>query len=494
MNTTTKSPGGCCDDERCDSGRRNRYFPRKHLTADTYQVEQDFQQQRRRLLNRAIHGWGVVYGYGLGVATGAAGREPESHFTIDQGLALDACGRELVWFGSHCADALAVELDELLEIDGQGKLVSGPRDHCKKDETPRWQGDDSEKFAWLLSVHYAERLISPVALKDPCQCEQQEWDQVCETVRFSLQPVLRTKCCEKESCGLHCECHTGASRCCPDPSPPTERGGCRCLCEHLTKLTVTPACCSLTSIGKGLKVDLRNAVPLACVGLEKGPCGMRLRGILDDCGPRRLVKRNDLLFDLIRGCDLTRISHISWAEMHRAEQAVDFDTFESYFYEGKKKEKERDASKGPLLTSFSVSFSKAVQNLTIKPDCFTITVIARTDEDGWGRTLRVPIVGVRLDDKFDDQHSLGATLIVDGRWAAGALENYTVFANTTRVEITVRGDFLLDCNGQAVDANARGLQPFPSGNGSPGDTFISSFLVKPTKPEKQDPNTSNDGV
>ena len=38
------------------------------------------------------------------------------------------------------------------------------------------------------------------------------------------------------------------------------------------------------------------------------------------CGPRRLVKRNDLLFDLIRGCDLTRISAIGWRDWHRGRE------------------------------------------------------------------------------------------------------------------------------------------------------------------------------
>lgn len=493
MSTTTKTSGGCCDDERCESGRRNLFFPRKCMTADTYQVEQDFQQQRRLLINRAIHGWGVVHGYGLKVVAEVGRKPPEKHFEIESGFALDACGRELVWLGNHCADKWAVELDELLEVDDHGKLVSAPREHCGKgaDDRDRWQGSD-DNHCWLLSVHYAERLIAPVALKDPCQCEQQEWDQVCETVRFSLQRVTIDRCCTKQPCGLDCECHKEATRCCKTPSEPTERGGCRCLCEHLTR--VTPECCQLRSVGKCLKVDLRNGVPLACVVLEEGPCGMQLKEIHDDCGPRRLVKRNDLLFDLIRGCDLTHISAISWEEMHRQEKAVDFDTFESYFFEGKKVDKTRDLGKSPLLTHFSVKFSKAVQNHTILPDCFTIAVLARTDEDGWVRTLRVPITGVRLDDKFDDHHSLGATLIVDGRWAAGALKNYTVFANTTRVEINVRGDFLLDCNGQAVDANARGRRAVPTGNGTPGDTFISSFLVKPTKPEEQDPNTSDDGL
>jgi hypothetical protein len=55
----------CCIDAPCDSGLRNQYFEGKRLTADSFRVEQSYLLERRRLLNRAIHGWGVVYGYGL---------------------------------------------------------------------------------------------------------------------------------------------------------------------------------------------------------------------------------------------------------------------------------------------------------------------------------------------------------------------------------------------------------------------------------------------
>jgi len=49
------------------------------------------------------------------------------------------------------------------------------------------------------------------------------------------------------------------------------------------------------------------------------------------------------------------------------------------------------------------------------------------------------------------------------------------------VEIEVRGDFIIDCNGQAVDANAVGLSPGPTGNGTPGGTFVSRFKVDRAK-------------
>jgi hypothetical protein len=47
------------------------------------------------------------------------------------------------------------------------------------------------------------------------------------------------------------------------------------------------------------------------------------------------------------------------------------------------------------------------------------------------------------------------------------------------MEIEIRGDLILDCHRQAVDANAVGLIPAPTGNGTPGGTYLSSFWVKP---------------
>src|SRR6187401_2863719 len=105
MDTSNKT-SGCCGDEACNSGRRNRYYPHKRFTPDTWQVEQSYQQQRRHLLNRAIHGWGVVYGFGLRAAADTErGGKSSSHLEVDEGLALDKCGRELVWVGTQCAES-----------------------------------------------------------------------------------------------------------------------------------------------------------------------------------------------------------------------------------------------------------------------------------------------------------------------------------------------------------------------------------------------------
>ncbi|MFL9977617.1 hypothetical protein [Paraburkholderia graminis] len=483
MDTPRKMTNGCCGDEFCNSGRRNRFFSRKRFTPDTWEVEQNYQQQRRHLINRAIHGWGVVFGFSVSAASDpGCGSLSAKYLELGSGLALDACGRELVWVGTHCAESQLVDLDEILALDSNGKLI--PSQGKRGDLSP-WHSGTAEA-CWLLRVHYAERLIAPVSTRDPCQCEQQDWDQVCETVRFSLKRLGSCdECCVESPCTLDCEC--GSSHCCPACSAePAGRGGCRSLCDHLTKLDPTPDCCSLSKICDGLKVDLLNGVPLACVTLNRDECGDWTIGMVkDDCGPRRLVKRNDLLFDLIRGCDLTRISEVSWHGSHR--KKIKFTDFKKMFGTAD--------GKGAHVTHFSIGFSKPVQTDTITADAFALTVIARDDGEGWGRTLRIPVVGVQHDE-VDGCHARGATVLVDSDWVSGALDDISVFApqHVTRFEFRAYGDYLLDCNGLAVDANARGLCAAPTGNGVPGDTFVSTFLVEPMEPTDYNTPSSYEGM
>jgi hypothetical protein len=457
----------CCSDAPCDSGLRNHYFEGKRLTADSFRVEQEYLVERRRLLNRAIHGWGVVYGLAV--------EQKSGELEIHPGLALDPCGRELVLTRAR---GLAVDGAILLGADGK-RLESLP--------------EPDEKLGWLLSVHYAEQGVGPVKLNDPCSCERREWERICETVRFSLRQVPRSECCKPPECELHCDCGTG--HCCEHhvDAPrdnPVHRGGCQCICDHVSGLS-DAECVGLCVIDEAcgqVRVDVRQGVPLACVSLRRGDCE---DWVFDDwievCGPRRLVKRNDTLYDLIRGCDLTRIGAIGWAAWHRAEDAIHWHDFARSFGE------ETAPHSGRNRTKYWVEFSRPVRRKTVRPDCFTMTVVVPEDGEGWGEPRRVPIVDVETVDAPAplDEFVTRATLIVDAGWVDDAIESRKKYfnQNETRVEIEIRGDFIVDCNGQTVDANAVGFSPAPTGNGSPGGTFHSSFRVLPRESQ---PRTAYD--
>jgi hypothetical protein len=479
--TTAPKPRGsradCCDELPCGAGLRNNYFDGKRLTTQSFRVEQDFLRERRLLINRAVHGWGVVYGYPV---AGTEGR-----LSIGSGLAFDECGRELLQVGG-----VKIELDELLVLDRNHRLVKD-RDlaFAAAVETGTKSGHSTGRACWLLSAHYAERDEGSMRINDPCSCERQEWDRVCETVRYSLRHVPCAECCLDDTCELTCEC--GAGYCCGESRTAGEkhghskagtrpqRGGCRCLCDHLAGLSFE-GCGPLCEVPGGcgsMRVDLEHGVPLACVTLARDDCqDLTIGEVLDACGPRRLVKRNDLLFDLIRGCDLTRISEIGWSKWHRRQTPpVPFPDFSDALGTPGNQQAEY------VSRLFWVRFSRPVRVETLLPDCFTMTVMSFDRQDGWWEARRVPIVRIEAYSEPNDPagHATEARIVVDGRWMEdGVRGRRSLFLGADAwVEIEVRGDFIVDCNGQTVDANALGLSSAPTGNGTPGGTFVSSFRV-----------------
>lgn len=461
----------CCTELQCESGLRNNYFEGKRLTADSFRVEQTYAVERRRLLNRAVFGWGVVYGFAI-----TASRQSGSHddlsrgaLKIGPGLALDECGRELLQVRET-----ALTLDDLIVLDEKGSPAQSARIFSSSQS-------QSERDCWLLRVHYAEQKSGPVTVKDSCSCEHKEWDHTCETVRYSLQRVPCSQCCEPFECELCCDC--GRGPCCDDEER-HKRGGCQCLCEHFIDLPV-PECGPLCEIedpcAEDVRVDLRHGVPLACIDMSRDDCERGTFGAVDRGGPRRLVKRNDLLFDLIRGCDLTRIEEIGWWEWHREKELVPFQAFSDAFGDPEKSDKKHVTEK------FWVRFSGPVRKKTLRADCVAMTVISAEHESGWWQSLRVPILGLDTNGFFEpgdpEDCVRGGRVIVDRGWVKDAVRSsWNRFRQGCRVEIEIRGDFIVDCNGQAVDANAIGLlQQGPFGNGAPGGTFLSTFRVEPLR-------------
>ncbi|HEV7994555.1 MAG TPA: hypothetical protein VGP25_22230 [Gemmatimonadaceae bacterium] len=508
MPKTRRTRTECCDDPACGCGERNNYFDGKRLTPDTFRVEQRYLVERRRLLNRSIHGWGLVHGYAITVEQPRDARGAPM-LRVGAGLALDQQGRELVETG-----ATAIALDDLIAVDENGRRIEATA-LFDGIERSRYAKDGASALCILLSVHYAERNEGPVQVSDPCRCEQREWDRVCETVRYTIRAVPCDDCCADRACELTCDC--SVEGCCAPPprepddprsdderwrtEVPPERGGCGCLCEHLTTLEIDDGCddrlCEMEERCGQVRVDLKHGVPLACISIERDD-----RADCDDdwmigpgveaCGPRRLVKRNDLLFDLIRGCDLTRIRQIGWAEWHRRADPVPFIDFSAALGP----DGQRESSY--LTRDFWVEFTRPVRRETVRPDCFTMTVLSVEREGGWWQAFRVPIVAVdtsvvpaHAGDPTD--HVRGAKLVVDGAWIEdGVRGRRSMFlGGDTTIEIEVRGDYILDCNGQPVDANAVGLSAARTGNGSPGGTFMSGFRVAAAReaPERVDQPT-----
>ena len=499
-----------CGCSECASGKRNRYFRGKSMRAEAFRIEQRYGIERRRLLNRSIAGWGVVYG--LRVTQG----DPPKPTAVGPGLALDRHGRELV-----LESAATLGVDNTFIVDKARNCQLAPLDRVDPDGL------------YLLKIHYAERPSGDVPSPDDCGCDEPEKNFICETVAFSLTRLRRGKCpCEGCRCRRRCECppddyeaeddyddHThghdqddddrdsqdqsqtprqtapreqetpDVDQADPDSNGRDEhkrcgacgRGPHACLC-HWVAETTAPDDDGKLCEWKGVWIDPTDGVPLACVRVwttddKCYPIGI---GVVDDCSPRRIVKNNDLLYDLIRGCDTTRISDISWRQWHRSGDLVSWDDFAQMFTpEGPRPDKPRLAR-----TEFVISFSAPVMTRTLLRDAITMTVFTIEQPSGWRIPRRVPIL--EIDKTPSRPLPAGLTdqirLYVAYAWYHDEVEKdaESWLSRTGFVmEIEVHGDLILDCHRQAVDANAHGRSPAPSGNGTPGGTYISSFWVKP---------------
>ncbi len=78
---------------------RNQYFYGKLLTVRDFQNEQSYHIKKQRLINKHIHGEGVVCGLMVEAAEG-----DNSKVKIKSGIALDCCGREIVVPEDHIVD------------------------------------------------------------------------------------------------------------------------------------------------------------------------------------------------------------------------------------------------------------------------------------------------------------------------------------------------------------------------------------------------------
>ncbi|UVI27390.1 hypothetical protein [Paenibacillus spongiae] len=88
---------------------RNRYYTGKLLTVRDFQTEQSYLNEKRHLLNRLIHGSGIVYGLQVEPLTAS----PDNRgLLIRAGVAIDGCGKEIVVSRDY------KELTDIRELSG----------------------------------------------------------------------------------------------------------------------------------------------------------------------------------------------------------------------------------------------------------------------------------------------------------------------------------------------------------------------------------------
>src|SRR6266571_7966905 len=71
------------------SAVRNKYFYSKKMDVAQFELEQNYFNNKRRLLNRLVGGYGVVCGLNVTLAN------DYKSVVVSPGLAIDKCGREI---------------------------------------------------------------------------------------------------------------------------------------------------------------------------------------------------------------------------------------------------------------------------------------------------------------------------------------------------------------------------------------------------------------
>ena len=128
---------------------RNQYFYGKLLSVDDFQTEQKYMNDKRRLINRFLHGCGVVCG--LNVV-----QVDDCTLSLETGLALDFAGREIV------VDA---------PVTRKLSMIEGFDAYTEEDE------DSSYLY---LCIEYAERDKDPVYNVTGSASREAEYNKVAE--------------------------------------------------------------------------------------------------------------------------------------------------------------------------------------------------------------------------------------------------------------------------------------------------------------------------
>ena len=218
-------------------------------------------------------------------------------------------------------------------------------------------------------------------------------------------------------------------------------------------------------------------VPLACVTIGYRCGDPYVAAVVDSIGPRRLTRPNDVLFDLIRGCDLTRIKDVGWRKfLGTPDGKVAFEDYSAMFVGGRAGTR----TPPPVDTRFWVLFSGPVQAASLSPHVIAITLLHWDSDDAVRLMRRLPVTGIKVAPTLpgDPPGSTRAFVpIVHGNyWLEEIYSTASAYDERegTIVEIGVRGGLVVDANGQLVAAGGGWLETRP---GWPGSDFISAFTV-----------------
>jgi len=464
-----------CEYKDCWS-RIPNFRPGARLTAEQLNASQADSIRRDRLVNIAMHGVGVAYGYR--VETDDEGRMivRDGCIKVSCGLAFDRYGRMLFWGGGY------LKMEDII----------GHKPGCKGPFT--------------LSVHYAEKSDQGGAF-DPCH-EGTDWVKRC--VVFTL----RKGCSPHDHCAPDIpvdECMTRREWIC------TRNGfaqGDVLMDKALDNACVDPPPLVASDCGR-VAYDPDAGIPLSCVEIcdldqdqdqDREGCKPRYGfcpcGRVDNCNLRPVAYRNRLLHELINLDDLplAKIRDYSWAEWELREWSDDNRVPFSEFGQ-----RVRACHMYPVdpRAGFSLMFTRPVQRRTLHPmsiimDIFILESRANYWEP-WRISTRIRHLdenGRILDENSPGECAWGAMICPEEDWIKYEIDDpkSTILdcanqGRLARVEITVRGQIVRDCCGLMIDARPPDIDRHDpcanrAGQERAGDDFLSVFRVGRNYPDE----------
>ena len=170
-------------DKNCsyNNFKRARYFHGMLMTDRDFREEQQYHIDKRKLLNKMLHGWGVVCGLEIKPTP-----TPSSTIIIKQGLALDCKGNEI-----YVTEEYSLNIDKILKSGSSPKMPAGV---CPGTDT-----ETNVKKKYII-IRYDERYTDQVPIYAPgggCEEKACESSRIREGYCIELVDEINTKCCPK---------------------------------------------------------------------------------------------------------------------------------------------------------------------------------------------------------------------------------------------------------------------------------------------------------
>jgi hypothetical protein len=481
--------------DRATWSSRPHFSPRQLLTAEQLNAGLDDELHRQRLLSRAVHGYGVVTGFGPAQNDDGELDVERGCFHLSGGLALDRHGRMLYWAGGQ------IGMDDIV------------------GELPDCDGH------YTLCAHYAvRRPPAPGCL--PVGAERTKWwhQGVVFTLRSGCEDVDRA--CPDHPDGAcpssdHYLCRrTGAI--------PGDRPGDIPVSDDVPWVLAEPGPMCTTDDGAWeYDPDPEVCVPLGCFEIcdlanddqghpDHDHCEPRYGFCpepVDACAVRPLVYRNPLLHELTNCCDveLARVEHVSWQDWLDAgwstpvpwrqfarriiqsarrgpkgaedwDEADEVEDEEELEDDGGNEAEHTDEHFGKRY-GFEIWFSHPIKVETINDASIFLTAVVAEDRTDYLMSQRVPLRELTpLDYDYDERLARGVRLVPERDWIRAEIRGRrsTLF-DGARFELTVRGQLLRDRCGQTLDARPLDITTDARGQARPGGDFVSAFQVGPRR-------------